>query len=182
MASNNYSSISPLASSSHRHSHQHRVRSHSANKLHELGWLEYALPDGTVYYVHPTRKITTDAGLRVDYVLDAVEVWCERHSDEARDVGVECWLREVDPKEAAKKAAAAKGKSSAAKGKAKKGESPPVFFERYWVDHHARTVVKAEDDERKVIGYTRGHVNGHGAHGKGKQISSHVSKADEDRK
>jgi hypothetical protein len=177
-----------MASSSQwqRHSHQNGGHSHSAHKLHELGWLEYALPDGTVYYVHPTRKITTDAGLRLDYVLDTVEVWCERHSDETHDVGVECWLREVDAKEAAKraKAAAAKGGSSAAKGKAK-GQFPPVFLERYWVDHHARTVVKAEDDERKVVGYSRGHVNGHGAHGKGKQSSSrtsHATKVDDDRK
>ena len=28
-------------------------------RLHTLGWLEYHLPYGTVYYVHPTNKVTT---------------------------------------------------------------------------------------------------------------------------
>jgi hypothetical protein len=46
-------------------------------RLHELGWLEYHLPDGSFYYVHPTRKVTTDVNLRDEKVLSEVTVYLE---------------------------------------------------------------------------------------------------------
>ena len=46
-------------------------------RLHDLGWLEYHLPDGSFYYVHPTRKVTTDVNLRDEKVLSEVTVYLE---------------------------------------------------------------------------------------------------------
>ena len=46
--------------------------------LHDLRWIEYQPPDGTVYYVHPTRRVTTDVDLRIDSVLDIVMEYINR--------------------------------------------------------------------------------------------------------
>ncbi|KAF8967511.1 hypothetical protein BDZ97DRAFT_1755936 [Flammula alnicola] len=163
----NQASVSPLASSSwnpHGVSNQPR--------LHELGWLEYHLPDGTIYYVHPTRRVTTDVNLRLERVLTAVEAWMDERRDETLDVGVEAWLREV--KDGKKGGAKAGGRGG------KKGDVV-IYFERYWVDHHARTVVKDDEEDRRVIGYVRGHIHGHGGHGKGKkQAGASAPKNEED--
>ncbi|EAU87242.2 hypothetical protein CC1G_12460 [Coprinopsis cinerea okayama7 len=98
-----------------------------APRLHELGWLEYHLPDGTFYYVHPTRKIITDLNLRLDKVLTDVTNFLENGSGSGfgaipritgKDVatpGMEIWLRDVGNK---------------------KGFIPVKCY----VDHHARTV------------------------------------------
>lgn len=90
----------------------------NAPRLHELGWLEYHLPDGTFYYVHPTRRITTDINLRVDKLLNAITEYFENSSTPTPS-GIahqELWLRDA--------------------GTAKKGFVPL----KSWVDHHARTV------------------------------------------
>ncbi|KAF8887276.1 hypothetical protein CPB84DRAFT_1525590 [Gymnopilus junonius] len=60
-AGKDYSSISPLLASGsasgwnpNSHSSSHHSHHHSTQqqlRLHDLGWLEYHLPDGTVYYV-----------------------------------------------------------------------------------------------------------------------------------
>jgi len=69
--SRNLASISPIvyaasqatsngnANSWHRHHHDHHHPG-AHPRLHTLGWLEYHLPDGTVYYVHPTSRVTTE--------------------------------------------------------------------------------------------------------------------------
>ncbi|KAJ3505857.1 hypothetical protein NLJ89_g7196 [Agrocybe chaxingu] len=140
-------------------------------RLHELGWLEYHLPDGTVYYVHPTRRITTDINLRSERLLDAVSSWLDERRDESPNVGVECWLKEVkDPKKASKSGWGRKSGNSEA----------PVVLERYLVDHHVRTVVKDDEEERSLVGFGRNHAysNGHGGHGKGKKQA--VPKVEED--
>ncbi|TEB32086.1 hypothetical protein FA13DRAFT_284021 [Coprinellus micaceus] len=46
-------------------------------KLHDLGWVEYHLPDGTSYYVHPTLRVTTDVNLRSERLLDDVTDWLD---------------------------------------------------------------------------------------------------------
>ena len=130
-------------------------------RLHELGWLEYHLPDGSVYYVHPARRVTTDVNLRSERYLDAVEAWLDDRRDESLDVGVEAWLRE------AKGGAAKKGGWSAGK----KG-APEVRLERFWVDHHARTVVKDTEEERRTPPPMRGQIRGNGRHSKGKRAAS----------
>lgn len=64
-------------------------------RLREFGWIEYHLPDGTVYYVHPTRRVTADIDLRDERRLDAVNAYFERHRDGASaPAGMELWLIE----------------------------------------------------------------------------------------
>ncbi|KIM38706.1 hypothetical protein M413DRAFT_29942 [Hebeloma cylindrosporum] len=170
----NHSSVSPLIAgtsswNAHGSASQHQPR------LHDLGWVEYHLPDGSVYYVHPTRRITTDLNLRVDRILFAVDGWMEERKDETLDVGVEGWLREADAKKHVAK------KASGGWWGGKKTTEEVIYFERFWVDHHARSVVKDEDEGRKAVGYARGHVHGYGGHGKGKkQAASAPQKSSED--
>ena len=66
--SRNLTSISPLVytasqstTSNGNANTWHPLHHHSGAhpRLHTLGWLEYHLPDGTVYYVHPTSRVTT---------------------------------------------------------------------------------------------------------------------------
>ncbi|PPQ65741.1 hypothetical protein CVT24_011774 [Panaeolus cyanescens] len=141
-------------------------------RLHSLGWLEYHLPDGMFYYVHPTRKMVTDLNLRRDGVLDRVTAWMEEDGREGESVGVfvEGWVVErVDgvPKALGKK------------GKGRKVERDPrtMVLERYWVDHHARSVVKDEEvlmPPGRGNGYGNGHGSysyGYGGVGKGKRHS-----------
>jgi len=126
-----------------------------------------------VYYVHPTRRVTTDLNLRVDRILFAVDGWLEERKDETLDVGVEGWLREASGKKHTSKKASGGGWLSG-----KKKTEEVISLERFWVDHHARSVVKDVDD---VVGYARGHVHGHGGHGKGKKQAGSMPKSDEDR-
>ena len=144
-------------------------------RLHDLGWLEYHLPDGSVYYVHPTRRVTTDLNLRIERILFAVDGWMEERKDETLDVSVEGWLREADGKKHVQKKAS--GGWWGGKNKAEE----VIYFERFWVDHHARSVVKDGDEGRKAISYARGHGHGYGGHGKGKKPSSPPQKSTEDR-
>lgn len=86
-------------------------------RLHDLGWIEYQLPDGTVYYVHPTRRVTTDIDLREDKKLDAITVYFENHKDSGgAPAGMEMWLQNAEL--------------------TKRGFAPA----RVWVDHRARIV------------------------------------------
>jgi hypothetical protein len=66
----------------------------SGPRLHDLGWIEYQLPDGTVYYVHPTRRVMTDVDLRIDSVLDIVTEYINRLRDGSAPQGMEMWVRE----------------------------------------------------------------------------------------
>ncbi|TFK20580.1 hypothetical protein FA15DRAFT_658990 [Coprinopsis marcescibilis] len=114
----------------------------TGSRLHELGWLEYHLPDGTFYYVHPTKRITTDLNLRQDKSLSDVTNFLEnsstgfgggsRFSNGKEGPGIEVWLRDL--------------------GSAKKGFVPVKCY----VDHHSRTVTVDRVEEtgrgsRKVI-------------------------------
>jgi hypothetical protein len=65
--------------------------SDSGPHLHDLGWIEY---DRMVYYVHPTRHVTTDADLRIDSVLDIVTEYINRLRDGSAPQGIEMWVRE----------------------------------------------------------------------------------------
>jgi len=93
----------------------------SGPRLHDLGWIEYQLPDGTLYYVHPTRRVTTDVDLRVDTVLDIVTAYLERQKDGNVPQGLEMWVREGQPQ----------------KSRSRRGSLVPV---RCWVDHRKRVV------------------------------------------
>ncbi|KAG6868116.1 hypothetical protein C0993_007494 [Termitomyces sp. T159_Od127] len=68
---------------------------HSGPRLREFGWIEYHLPDGIVYYVHPTRRVTADIDLRDERRLDAMNMYFERHRDGvSAPAGMELWLIE----------------------------------------------------------------------------------------
>ncbi|KAH6908970.1 hypothetical protein BKA70DRAFT_1222523 [Coprinopsis sp. MPI-PUGE-AT-0042] len=126
-------------------------------RLQELGWLEYHLPDGSFYYLHPARKIVTDLNLRLEKVLADVSSWVEMemgnggfgstsrypgstnhgngqagHGKAVETPGVEVWLRDAESK--------------------KKRRFKPV---KCYVDHHARTVI-----------VDRGHHGGRAKHHK----------------
>jgi hypothetical protein len=90
-------------------------------RLHELGWIEYQLPDGTVYYVHPTRRVTTDVDLRIESILDIVTAFLERQKDGIVQQGMELWIREGQTQ----------------KFKSRQGILVPM---RCWVDHRKRAV------------------------------------------
>ncbi|KAK0461163.1 uncharacterized protein EV420DRAFT_1640659 [Desarmillaria tabescens] len=67
----------------------------TAPKLNQLGWIEFSLPDSTVYYVHPTLRVTTDIELRNSKKLDLVTFYFENYKNElAPPSGMELWLRE----------------------------------------------------------------------------------------
>jgi hypothetical protein len=109
----------------------------STHVLRSLGWIEYILPDGTVYYVHPTSCITTDIDLRNQKKLQIVSTYVEEDDGMKRGKGVgkgwEIWLKDV----------------AFSRGKFK-----PV---RMWVDHKARKVTRStpferrEDDEDRTL-------------------------------
>lgn len=90
-------------------------------RLHELGWIEYHLPDGTFYYVHPTRRVTTDVNLRIEKVLNAVTAYLENDCGEIAPSGCELWLRD----------------SNTALGSGRKSLEP----QNSWVNHQTRSVV-----------------------------------------
>lgn len=124
-------------------------------RLHTLGWLEYHLPDGSVYYVHPTNRVTTEINLRSERMLTGVERFLADQSKDHSDAmegtlatGGEIWLRDV--------------------GTAKSG----MILEKWWVDHRLRTVVMAEDEE---------HEYGRKGSGKGKAKKGGVVHVEEDR-
>lgn len=90
--------------------------------LHELGWIEYHLPNGTFYYVHPTRRVTTDVNLRMEKVLNAVTAYLENDCEEVVPSGCELWLRD----------------SNIARGSGRKRSFEP---QSNWVNHQTRSVI-----------------------------------------
>lgn len=94
-------------------------------RLHDLGWIEYVLPDATFYYVHPTLRVTTDIDLRRIQKLEAVTAYFDRQKDigdRRGSQGTELWLREMT------------GRTTKRRGDV----FTPV---KSWVDHRKRTVV-----------------------------------------
>jgi hypothetical protein len=102
---NNYLQPSAAAGSAIDVSVSHQSTAHASSvwpaqssgsgpRLHDLGWIEYQLPDGTVYYVHPTRRVTPDVDMRVDRVLDIVTAYLERKKDGSVPQRMELWVRE----------------------------------------------------------------------------------------
>ncbi|KAG6807740.1 hypothetical protein H0H92_006516, partial [Tricholoma furcatifolium] len=64
-----------------------------APRLHDFGWIEYQLPDSTVYYVHPTRRVTADIDLRDERRLEFINGYFESHRDgTGAPAGTELWL------------------------------------------------------------------------------------------
>ncbi|KAF8886964.1 hypothetical protein BD779DRAFT_1529018 [Infundibulicybe gibba] len=113
-ANPNYATVSPSAGPSSAWDAQ---SSRAAPRLHNLGWIEYLLPDGNLYYVHPTFRAVTDVDLRNGKLLDAVMAYFENHKHERHaPAGVEVWLRDA--------------------GSSKRGFVPV----RCWVDHKKRSV------------------------------------------
>ncbi|KAF9034522.1 hypothetical protein BJ165DRAFT_1409822 [Panaeolus papilionaceus] len=76
--------------------HSRILTSQLQPRLHLHEWLEYHLPDGMFYYIHPTRKLVTDLNLRRDGVLDQVTAWIDEDGREGESVGVfvEGWIVE----------------------------------------------------------------------------------------
>ncbi|KAF9034561.1 hypothetical protein BJ165DRAFT_1533994 [Panaeolus papilionaceus] len=68
--------------------HSRILTSQLQPRLHLHEWLEYHLPDGMFYYVHPTCKLVTDLNLRRDGVLDRVTAWMDEDGREDESVGV----------------------------------------------------------------------------------------------
>jgi hypothetical protein len=71
----------------------------STSVRQSLGWFDYCLPDGTVYYVHPTLGITTDIDLRNQRKLQAVSTYLEDDEGLGTSKGVgndlEIWLSDA---------------------------------------------------------------------------------------
>ena len=109
--------VSPSTSARPLGSSAWTLQSSSIPRLNELGWIEYQLPDNTMYYVHPTRRMTTDIDMREDKKLDEVVIFLERHGGTVVPLGMELWIREGEH--------------------TKKGFSLKMF----WVDHGRRTLV-----------------------------------------
>ena len=146
-------------------------------RLLDLGWVEYSLPDGTIYYSHLTKRLTTDLDLRSERIIHAVTLWVEDRESESISVDLEGWLKESSTK--------AKKRSGWGSKKNKK-EEDPVFLERYWVDHQQRSVFKEDGQDGKNTGYGRNYAytNGHGqGHaGKGKKQATKPKVSEDDRK
>ena len=87
------------------------------------------MPDGTVYYMHPTLRVVTDIELRNQKKLDAVTSYFEDDESLKRGKsagkGREMWLRDAETK---------------------KGRFRPL---RMWVDHKARSVSHDGLDEAR---------------------------------
>lgn len=89
-----------------------------------------------MYYVHPTRRVTTDVDLRTDSILDIVTAYLERQKDGSVPQGTELWVREVQ------------------KSRSKHGLLVPM---RWWVDHRKRLVQL--DRVSEVNGSAKGKKN-----------------------
>ena len=142
-ASQSTTSNNGNANSWHPHNHGAHPR------LHTLGWLEYHLPDGTVYYVHPTYRVTTEINLRSERMLTGVERFLADYSkDQSGSAmegtlasGGEIWLRDVGT-----------------------GTSGLVFkLERWWVDHRLRTVMIGADEHEHTRKGSKGKAKKGGA-------------------
>lgn len=138
--------------------------------------MEYNLPDGTTYYSHLTKRLTTDLDLRSERILRAVTLWIEERENESVGVDLEGWLKESSSKNA-------KAKKRSGWGSKKNKDGSPIFLERHWVDHHQRSVFKDDVEVGKYAGYGRNHAHTNGHAGKGKNHASSIPKSSaEDRK
>ncbi|KAJ8073958.1 hypothetical protein PM082_012242 [Marasmius tenuissimus] len=140
----------------HHHHHQAAHASYTPqHRLSYLGFIEFALPDGGVYYIHTTRRVVVDSDLRKEGRADDVHRYLNVGFDSAvwnnhtgcAEPGWELWLKEIErPK---KKKPMVKGKKAKAKGKARMtdltGDEEPVEFTRYWVDHKGRRIIVDPD-------------------------------------
>lgn len=109
------------------------------SRLQELGWLEYHLPDGSFYYVHPTKHVTTDVNLRNEETLQEVDELLKL----AGILGVggsmgEVWLRD----EALLLSERDRKKKERAWRKSGNKGVPDWRFGLWRVDHSMRSVVK----------------------------------------
>jgi hypothetical protein len=129
----------------------HNSHATTPGRLQELGWLEYHLPDGSFYYLHPTRKIVTDMNLRLEKVLADVSSWIEM---EMGSGGFGSTSRFADGPMAYGNGNTGNANGNAGNGKAVDTPGVEVWlrdaggkrkrrFEpvKCYVDHHARTVV-----------------------------------------
>jgi hypothetical protein len=65
-------------------------------RLHELGWIEYHLPDGAGYYAHPTRRVIADIELRQDKWINLMTDYLDSSLDGSHlPYGSEVWIRDV---------------------------------------------------------------------------------------
>ena len=89
--------------------------------LYNLGWMKHRLPDGTVYFTHPNRRITIDVDLLTDNMHKTITAFPERQND---GDGMELWIRQGS-------------------------ESNQDFFVPigYWVDHKKRVVQVVHENE-----------------------------------
>ncbi|KAF8886902.1 hypothetical protein BD779DRAFT_1786330 [Infundibulicybe gibba] len=99
--------ISPSSSSSGYGSHSHSsIDSHRAvasstkpspprddQPFHIHGWVEYLLPDESLYYVHNGYQLVADMDLNNEKLLDGVMAYLQDHCD-IIPPGQELWLRE----------------------------------------------------------------------------------------
>ncbi|KAF9254329.1 hypothetical protein L218DRAFT_550583 [Marasmius fiardii PR-910] len=155
-----------------QHHHHHRQhKSHDPDqppesqsgplqhRLSYLGFIEFPLPDGGVYYIHATRRVVVDADLRKPGKADQINkylnagfatgVWNQRTG--SAEPGWELWLREIrgesDKKKKKDAGKGKKGKKAKTKGKGRAIDSgdetsqeEPIRFEKYWVEHKNRRV------------------------------------------
>ncbi|GLB34349.1 hypothetical protein LshimejAT787_0112330 [Lyophyllum shimeji] len=122
-------------------------------RLHNLGWLEYQLPDGTTYYVHPTRRVCADLDLRDEDTIEALVAYFERRIDgSGAPAGMELWLSGEEKSKRRRKGngfepmrlwvnhklrtamvePAQNGKKSKGKGKTEHGDDQLDLEYRYW--------------------------------------------------
>ncbi|KAF8872196.1 hypothetical protein BD779DRAFT_351369 [Infundibulicybe gibba] len=64
----------------------------SDRPFHAYGWVEYLLPDESLYYVHQTYQVVTDVDLGDETLLDAVMTYLQDHDDNISP-GQEFWLQ-----------------------------------------------------------------------------------------
>ena len=94
----------------------------SRPRWHNPRWIKYKLPDGTVYYHHPTRRVTADVDLSSDSILGIITAFLERQDGGSVSPEVELWIRW--------------GRKS----------TRDLFMPMgYWVDHRKRVVQSCEN-------------------------------------
>lgn len=107
-------------------------------RLRNLGWLEFFLPDSSVYFIHPSFRVATDIDLHSLKKLDAVSAYLDRLHRDVIPQGMELWLREP-----------VAGSSS---GGPKRGYNPVS----QWVNHMKRTVTVVSPFDPAPLRTSRG--------------------------
>ncbi|KAL0568569.1 hypothetical protein V5O48_013414 [Marasmius crinis-equi] len=124
------------------------------SRLAYLGFIEFPLPDGGVYYIHATRRVVVDGDLKREGRADELNRYLNAGFDSAvwdartgcAEPGWELWLKERE-RQKKKKPVVKGGKKAKTKGKARMtgDEQETVEFARYWVDHKGRRVIVDPD-------------------------------------